>query len=336
MLYNFRFDRSRRQEVLRRLQEEGVLCQGWGGGAKENLDMTGFEDFSDFYERTSDLYNRETTHLASNLARIRDFEDGDLLVTPNLPENGDVSIHVVEGDFPECYTYREDDETHLNHCIRVSASYGLDRPISASNEQVAAWKAKLPWMRYPVLPRPQYEDDFQQIIQKRDKDPQAKLDASPLMEFLERLQTQFLEKVREKLGSIAPSGEGITFEDLCARLLTSAGYEVSERNQYDREGGDVDLVCTRELSSPFETSDTDLLYVQVKKHEGETGEHAVRQVAQMVGEESQARGCVMSLADDFSEEAQKLAEDYDIKLIGGHTVALLALQELGTIQPDVL
>ena len=103
MLYNFRFARARdsRKEVLRRLKEEGVLCQGWGGGTEENLDMTGFEDFSDFYERTSDFYNRETTHLASNLARIRDFEDGDLLVTPNLPENGDVSIHVVKGDFPE-------------------------------------------------------------------------------------------------------------------------------------------------------------------------------------------------------------------------------------------
>ncbi len=32
MIYQFRIDKSQRSEILRRLKEEDLLSQGWGGG----------------------------------------------------------------------------------------------------------------------------------------------------------------------------------------------------------------------------------------------------------------------------------------------------------------
>jgi hypothetical protein len=50
MLFNFRFDREHADDVLRRLQGERVLCQGWGGGDEGNLRV----DSPDFVPRCRD------------------------------------------------------------------------------------------------------------------------------------------------------------------------------------------------------------------------------------------------------------------------------------------
>lgn len=96
--------------------------------------------------------------------------------------------------------------------------------------------------------------------------------------------------LRKGLNSISASGGDISFEKICERLVTSAGYRVESRNVYDSAGGDVDLRCVRERSesSPFEAGQT-LLFVQVKKHEGETDEWPVTQLLNMIKKETSRR-----------------------------------------------
>jgi hypothetical protein len=52
------------------------------------------------------------------------------------------------------------------------------------------------------------------------------------------------------------------------------------------------------------------------KYEGETGVEAVNQIIDSQ-QNYNAEGCVMSLMDRFSDEAEKLADNHDILLMDG-------------------
>ncbi len=116
MIYNFRFDRDSRCEVLRRVKDESFLCQGWGGGEEGDLNL----EREDYTESCQVRYKLASTKIPTNLSRIRKFQDGDLPVVPHLPENGKVSVHVVDGTFPNCYVYLGSDSWHLNNQIVAS------------------------------------------------------------------------------------------------------------------------------------------------------------------------------------------------------------------------
>lgn len=327
MLYTFRIDRTQRAAIIERLRVDRTLSQGWGGGTDRNLDIRtqGFRD------AVREYYDLATTRIPSNLLRIRDFVDGDILVTPHVPEDGKASIHIVDGDFPDCYEYSREDATHLNHRIRIKRSYGLDGQISASNDHMTAWKAKLPWMRLPVYPAGQFESSFVTIIDLLNSEPDRQLRTSDLDSFLMRVAGDVLRHIDDELQSIAPSGGAISFERVCERLLQRSGFRIRARNKYDRLGGDADLECVRDRqeTSPFESGET-RLYVQIKKHTGVTDDEAVRQLLKIMEHDQSADGCVMSLAKNFTEAAQQLAEDNGITLLNGPRICGLMLAELAT------
>lgn len=201
--------------------------------------------------------------------------------------------------------------------------------MSIYNLGLTLWYGKLQWLRLPFLPIPQFEADFQHIINQLEQAPERRLEASKLSEFIAQLRTRVMAQLKAELQQIKASSADISLEAICERLLLSKGYRVAARNQYDSAGGDVDLRCMRERSdaSPFETGQT-LLFVQVKKHVGTTDEWAVNQLLKMIAQEPLADGCVMSLGDSFTEAAQNLAEKNGILLMNGDTVCRLLLEEI--------
>ena len=325
MLYQFRIDSDQRETLLERLERENQLCQGWGGGCGGGLSLAGLE----FVAKTAKAYDLQTTRIPSNLTRIRDFRDGDVVVTPHLPSRGRVSVHIVDGDYPACYSYVEDDPVHLNHRVRVRESFGLSGSINDGNARLVPWRGKLQWRRLPVLRIPEYEKDFAALIAALRVDPDSKFEASSLDEYYDSLLTEVLGFVEDRLQKINPSGGLISFEAVCETLITDAGFTVVERNSYDRTGGDVDLKCVRSRSdvSPFESGET-LLFVQIKKHSGVSGPEGVRQVLQMMRAEPAANGCVMTLATSFDEEAEQLARSEGITLLAGRDIGPLLLRRL--------
>ena len=326
MIYNFRFDRDSRSEVLRRVENESLLCQGWGGGEQGSLSL----EQEDYAERCRERYELSSTRIPTNLSRIRDFRDGDVLVVPHLPENGTVSVHVVDGDFPDCYAYLASDSWHLNNQIKVRASYGLDGQISIYNSLLAPWYGKLQWMRLPILPMEEYGGIFAELIDHLVASPAATYPPSEINEYFEALTQRLLGVLKEDLIKISPSVSAISFEKVCEYLLTEVGYSIVARNQYDREGGDIDLRCVRERSSlsPFESGQV-TLFVQVKKHTGTSDAHAVEQLLRMMKREPGADGCVMTLAENYTTEAAALAKKEGILLLNGESTRRLLLQALG-------
>lgn len=318
MIYNFRHDRDRTEEVLARIRRNQQLSQGWGGGEDGGLDLRE----EDFVNRTVSRYELGTTRIPSNLSRMREFRDGDVLVTPHLPEDGMVSIHIVNGNFPDCYFYNETDGTHLNHRIALRDSFGLNGEISIYYHTLTAWLAKLRWLRYPVLPIPQFNETFLDIVNQMMADEPPHFEPSEWSDFLNDCFDQTKDILTEKLRSIPPSGRrAVSFEGVCEQLLKEEGYEIVKNNWYDRQGGDVDLVCkrSRQDTSIFESGDV-TLFVQIKKHEGETDEGAVSQVIKMLKKQPEAHGCVMSTADGFTAKAKDLARDYGIVLLDRHEI----------------
>ena len=325
MTYNFRHDRSRTPEILARIDRDKQISQGWGGGEGANLDLRK----DDFVAKTVNYYNLRTTRIPSNLTRMREFKDGDILVVPRIPEYGTVSVHIVDGDFPDCYGYDVSDDTHQNHRIALKDSFGLMSEISIGHVTLLAWRAKLQWLRLPVLAIPDFSEAFSDVVTAMRSDPSRRFRPSELDDFLTRVSHSIEDIVTEELRSMPSSGSGISFESLCGQLLQVNGYKVDRHNWYDRQGGDVDLKCkrSRQDTSVFEGGDV-TLFVQVKKHKELTDAKAVNQVLKMIDQEPQADGCVMSMADGFTEEASRLAKDNGIVLLDRHEICGLLVSHL--------
>ena len=323
MIYNIRHDRNLTGAIVNRIQEENQLSQGWGGGGEVNLDLR--QD--GFIENTKDYHELATNRIPSNLTRMRTFQDGDVLVTPHLPECGQVSIHFVNGNFPDCYSYVPDDNSHQNHRISLQNSVGLDREISINNLMLLPWYTQLRALRLPVLPISEFAGIFLNIVHAMNADSAKEYPTSKLDEFFTDLKHNVVSTVATRLREIPPAGRNIvSFESVCERLLLSAGYETVGGNLYDGQGGDVDLICRRSRRdmSIFEGGDV-TLYVQVKRHVGQTPEKAVQQVINMIQANPQADGCVMSLADDYTTEAKILAEGNGIVLLNKDEICSLIL-----------
>lgn len=330
MLYNFRYDRNSRGEVLNRINGQNLLCQGWGGGEERDLNMAKFDTW-EYREQTRDYYDLSSTRIPSNLSRIRDFKDGDLLVVPHLPENGKVSVLVVDGDFPNCYDYKQSDLYHLNNQISVKPDkkYGLDGNISIYHAKLAPWYGKLQWMRLPILPKEEYTGIFTDICHQLDENSSKKYEPSVLDDYFSSAVIPGVLDAMNVLQDINPSGGEISFEKVCQYLLEKSGYRIDGGNIYDGQGGDIDLLCKKNRSdtSPFESGET-TLFVQVKKHEGTTDGWAVEQLCRMMKEqpEADADGCVMTLADDYTDNAKELAHRNGIHLLNGRDIKVLLLQ----------
>ena len=321
MIYNFRHEKTLSDEITQRLKEHNELSQGWGGGVDCNLDLRK----PDFVENCVAYHELKRTNVPSNLTRISALTDGDLIVTPHLPKEGRLSIHIVKGDFPNCYRYDKNDDSHQNHRILVKQSIGLGNEINIYNKDLIRYRTALRRLQYPVLEIPEFGEFFD-IVEKFPRDPNKRSDASSLEQYLANLVNDITAALTENLRNIWPAGGEISFENLCERVLVSNGYKIVRRHWYDRQRGDVDLVCqrSRDELSVFKGRE-DLLYVQVKKHRDQTDEEAVNQLLRMMNPDSKADGCVMSLADGFTDDAKSLAKNNGIVLLNKNQICSLLL-----------
>ena len=79
MIYNFRIDRENREFLKKELINENIIYQGWG-----NFSLN--ED--NFISKTKNHYYLRTTRIPSNLTKMKNFHDGDILLIPHFPKEG--------------------------------------------------------------------------------------------------------------------------------------------------------------------------------------------------------------------------------------------------------
>lgn len=320
MIYNLRIDRNIRKELCERIEKENVISMGWGGGKEINLNLQN----DNFAKECKKFYGLKTTRLPTNLLNLRKLKKDDLLIIPHLPTERKFVICKVADDFDKSYSYIEDVDHH-NHRIKISKFWGLDKSLHIHNHNISGWYGKLKWLRLPVLEISKFKSDFYTVIDLIEKGCEIK--KSNLDDFLVSLHDKIIGFVQKELTKIDSSNSKISFENICKHVVEENGYSIIKRRQYDKKGGDVDLFCIRERGeiSPFEQGNIELL-VQVKKHKGSTGAKAVDQILKMINNNQD--GCVMSLADGFSRDAEKMANENGIILIDGKKICELLVKSL--------
>jgi hypothetical protein len=321
MIYNFRIDRSQRDFLKRELEENSVLRQGWG-----QYDLSNER----FIEETKKHYKLKSTRTPSSLSKMKSFKDGDVLLVPHFPENGLVTIAVVGGDYPLCYEWTEGQPHHLNHGIKVKKVYGLLGEISMYNQRLVEWYGKLSGLRLPIITLNGMGDTISEMLTLLESDPDTKFGKSSMDDYLADQTDKMLDSLLNQLQHLSPSRSDLSFEKVCEDLLLRYDYEFERRNYYNGKKGDADLVLKKKNNShsPFEVGEY-YLFVQIKKHRGETDDHAVDQLINIMEDETEylpSKGCVISLAESFSDTAEVKAEEAGIKLINGVEITKLLAQ----------
>ena len=312
MIYNFRIDRSKRPYLKEQLLETNMIFQGWG-------EISLSDD--QFVRKTKEYYQLRSTRIPNNLKRIQSFRDGDTLLIPHFPQDGCATILVIDGDYPNCYRWHTTRPHHLQHGIKIRQAFGLDANISMYHHSFVKWYGKLSGLRLPIIPIHEMEETVDEIIDTLIDNPATIYEKSTMDDYMSVQVQALLDSLRSQLYHLNPSNSSLSFEKVCENLIEQFDYFLAERNCYDGEGGDADLVFKKETkdSSPFEIGES-YLFVQVKKHKGTTDEHAVKQLIKIMDSKKEytpANGCVITLADTYSEKAITMAEDAGIKLING-------------------
>ena len=128
-------------------------------------------------------------------------------------------------------------------------------------------------------------------------------------EFIEKAANDLLNKIRDVVNEKK-------FEELVRWYLEAVGAKVDNTSteKTSTEEGDADCVGF------FENIKTAIM-VQVKKHDGKTGNWAVQQIARFEKNHNYddyfTQKWVISSADDFSEEAKEEAMSENVRLING-------------------
>lgn len=323
-ILNFRVDTNFLKELVKRL-EENKISMGWGG-CSVNLDLRNPVDFRK-------VYNNITNRRINSILKIKRFKDGDIIVVPKIPTNGKFIIGIVDGDFPNCYDYIENDQTHLNHCIKLKKVYGLKSELDIHNVKVHEWYAKLGYMRLPIYPLYKYNKIFNELINEIENDEVSLLRSSKLGDFVEEIRTDIHNKIRIALEKMSPSNSDISFENVCKKIIESFGYRCIGNNHH-ANGGDADLIFTIEdvesdsLNNPFIMKEKKL-YVQVKRHLGNSGKKAVEQIVKIIKEDrvESVQGCAITLGI-FNDDAELIAEENEIILINGNELIDLLIERL--------
>lgn len=133
-----------------------------------------------------------------------------------------------------------------------------------------------------------------------------------------RLSSEVLSSIRENL-------QDAKFENLVEWYLQRIGAKTQRpsKNGCPTEDGDADIIAS------FEDLDVSIL-VQVKKHTDQTDDWAVRQISNYSethsGDDSISQLWVVSSCDSYSEKAEELAAEKNVRLIDGKEFAALLLE----------
>lgn len=323
-VYNFRIDRDNREELLTRLKNN-TLSMGWGGGST-NLSML---ESGSLFEKYKKTYSSMTSRKFNSIMKIRNFKDNDIIIVPHLPKNGKFIIVIIDGNFPECYSYKDNDTVHLNHCIKTKKIYGLDGNLDIHNVKVHNWYAKLGWMRLPIFPLFRYKEIFVDLLDSLENDTTSILDYSQLGDYIENIKKEIRKNIKNEFNKISPSNSNISFENICKEVIISYGYKFIRHNHH-KNGGDVDLIFSPQddINNPFILR-SDALYVQIKRHQGKSGKEAVEQLIKIMKEDrtESAQGCAITLGE-FDVAAEELADEHDIILINGAELIDLFIDSL--------
>lgn len=316
-----------------------LLRQGWGtyGMSVE----VGYDSFKKGWQEhwEKDLPDETMRARYNNLSIMLEMEPGDYIIVPKVSvQEKQVCRSFMIAKCKEKYRFSVLDEAEdFGHIIEVEDifSCGYDKSLLSQTikSKFIAYQSPLNRVR-----NESFIEAVNELVRIHTEEPDDfEKDSTDLISMISLAtsnpRNQYLEQIRSALQRI----DNHKFEDVIGELFEKNGYTLTDKNWYDKEGGDVDLVfeCFNKntlMYNIFEICDVKMphIYVQAKKKTGKDygDKVGVDQLVKMEERipEKNAILMVINLTDEFSGEAKEKADDNGIILINGLTFASLLVR----------
>lgn len=295
--------------------EKGRLRQGWGwdgtnledaqkdNWVKAQCEKDDFEDNDKYYKRKF-----------NNLKIMCDIKEGDILIIPKMPDQSHFTICKAVGkyEFRDPIGYDRDDFRHV-----IPIDVDSKREFSyRGNEDCRNIHAKLRAYQSPV--NNVWNETIRDVANKLANE-NISSEEMELSEVIEGIKTDSLKITLDRLRNLGNKD----IEKIVELIFVKLGYEYTQTNSFDNNGGDADAICNDvSLSEFFEVSANggDIakkIYVQIKNKYGrdKDDKHGVDQLITRTQDEPNAVKILISTTDEFSSECKKHASANDVLLI---------------------
>lgn len=325
-LYVFRIDYHEGNEFVRNELAAGRLRQGWGASSL-TLGGSSATDYvpEAFAEAILAAWPAVTIQEARARYRILYpmliMKRGDLVVVPKFPQPDGRTFVIAE--VAGAYHFEPTAHGDHGHCIpvdpRTMREFSYDEGLDAK-------RVSGKFTSYRSAINNVWNESFVRAAERLWEGPRT-LGVSTSRSWSEDLQSSALARVSALLTGLPPRA----IEELVAQAFVQAGYELDRRNQYDRAGGDADLVLSVRLPLLSDAQGMGLkLFVQVKKRTGIDLDaiHGLEQLVRIAADEPMALKVLFTTATDIGEAARQFAYEKNIIVIEGENATSLLARAL--------
>lgn len=343
--YIFRIDYSNRKYFKENL-EKGILRQGWGVENLSLLDENGeVRNQKEWVNacpeswRTTDEARRYLRNKNSNLRKMLEMKEGDIILIPKFPKWNMFSLYRVTGKY---YFELEKEYEDYGHCIPVEIAttypYEIDKCFTYNgNEATKIIHSKL--RGYQTSINSVYNEEIIKAIESLLQIKSIK-EVSLITEILRNIfekNIKNMENLNKEIFSVRPND----VEEIVEHIFKEQGYLVESKNSYDKKGGDSDRTFIKPLPILSEVNDeigSCRVYVQIKKKDGEYDEdEGIKQLEKIVATKENIEGKdnkfnnfykVLVCTGEFSSRIKELAQEKNIILIDGIQLIRMCLKNI--------
>ena len=343
--YIFRIDYSDRDYFKKNL-EKGILKQGWGLENLSLLDENGEERNQEKWVnacpeswRNTDEARRYLRNKNSNLRKMLEMKEGDIILIPKFPEWNMFSLYRVKGKY---YFDLEKTKGDYGHCIPVEVATKFSDEVDKyftynGNDATKVIHSKL--RGYQKAINSVYNNEIISAIESLLQIKSIK-EESQITEILRGIfekNIKSMENLNKEIFSIRPDD----VEKIVEEIFVKQGYLVESRNSYDKKGGDSDRTFIKPLPILCEVNDeigNCRVYVQIKKKDGICDEdEGIKQLEDIVKSKEKIEGIedkinniykVLVCTGEFSDRIKELARDKNIILIDGIQLVRMCIKNI--------
>lgn len=343
--YIFRIDYSK-QKYFKENLEKGILRQGWGvenlSLLDENGEVRNQEEWVNACPeswRNTDEARRYLRNKNTNLRKMLEMKEGDIILIPKFPVWNMFSLYRVTGKY---YFNLEETAVDYGHCIPVKIAttypYEIDKCFTYNgNDETKKIHSKL--RGYQISINSVYNEEIIKAIESLLQIKSIK-EVSPITEILRNIfekNIKNMENLNKEIFSVRPND----VEEIVEHIFIKQGYLVESKNSYDKKGEDSDRTFIKPLPILSEINDeigSCRVYVQIKKKDGEYDEdEGIKQLEKIVATKENIEGKdnkfnnfykVLVCTGEFSSRIKELAQEKNIILIDGIQLIRMCLKNI--------
>ncbi len=331
----FRVNYSDNFKLIRSELANGILRQGWGANGMRIDDpvesfISGWKTQwpDDFSGDSSEI--RTIKRKYNNLHIMTEIQVGDLIIIPKVSMEHDyVGRFFTIARCEKTYDFSlPEGYNDFGHYLTVKNLLSCPYDYDGSSQTICA-----KFNAYRAAVNHVYNSDFvnavNELLENNDKvETFFEIGSGDYLKMISDStkddRTSYLNKILGEIRKWPPK----TFEYIIQKLFESNGYVRTSGNNYDGEGGDIDITFSLYnekslLGDIYELTDKTVapdIHVQAKKKTGKDPDD-IKGIKQLLDMEKKADKnnikIVINLTDDFTPEAKRLAEDHDVLLLNG-------------------